>query len=577
MPYVDVPWALVAAPLLAAAVALLVLFAARRRERRLRELGTPTAVQRLVPALSNRRPWRRSLLLATAAACAGVAFAGPRWGTEQEVAHGSGIDIVLAMDASLSMLATDERPDRLTREKEEARRLLAMSGADRFGLIAFAGRSYILTPLTVDQGALALFLDNLDPSIVGEAGTSISRAIRQGTDLLLATHTASDRALVVMSDGEAFEPVDDITAAAKRAADAGITVVTVGFGTEAGSTIPQRGPRGVITRKRDENGQVVVTRYQPDMLRAAALAAHGVFIPASATDKASRIRRALSTLRREGRTAQAGRDRRPRFQLFLIPALLLVLVDTLLGERRGPPRAAPAGAPGGRARGAGTIPTPRHASALVVALLVLPVHLRPGDAAEGDRLFRARRYHDAAAAYERAIRSGHDSPRLEYNLGTALLAAGSAEDAIAALERAVQGAGDSELRYRALFNLGLIYLDQGRQAKGSQAGQAYQSAVEAYKRALRLRPDALDAKWNYELANRRRKQSGGGGGGGGGQPQQQHASPATGQQPAPRPTAGLDRQQAERILDSAEREERDTQSRKQRENQPTRPPGGKDW
>ena len=128
--------------------------------------------------------------------CAGIAFAGPRWGTEQTLERGSGVDMVLALDASLSMLATDARPNRLERMKEEARRLLALSAGDRVGLLAFAGRSYILTPLTVDRGALELFLDNLDPSVVGQAGSSLSRAIRQGTDLLVATQTTSDRALV---------------------------------------------------------------------------------------------------------------------------------------------------------------------------------------------------------------------------------------------------------------------------------------------------------------------------------------------------------------------------------------------
>ena len=119
--------------------------------------------------------------------------------------------------------------------KQEVRRLRALSPGDRMGVLAFAGRSYVLSPLTVDEGALDLFLDNLDPSVVGQAGSSLARTIKQGVDLLTLTNSGADRALVVMSDGEAFEPMEDVQAEAKRAGEQGISLVTVGFGTAAGA------------------------------------------------------------------------------------------------------------------------------------------------------------------------------------------------------------------------------------------------------------------------------------------------------------------------------------------------------
>lgn len=167
----DSPWMLAALPAAVLLVVAMIVLAYRRRARRLARLGASPLVARLLPPVLDRSPWRRAILLGLATACAGVAFAGPRWGSERIIERGTGIDIVLVMDASLSMLATDEHPSRLQNMKEETRRLLALSGGDRFGLIAFAGHSYILTPITVDQGALDLYLDNLDPSVVGEAGT----------------------------------------------------------------------------------------------------------------------------------------------------------------------------------------------------------------------------------------------------------------------------------------------------------------------------------------------------------------------------------------------------------------------
>jgi Ca-activated chloride channel homolog len=553
IPYTDVPWALWAAPALALVVALLVLWSYRRRARRLRKLATSELLPRLVPPASARAPWVRAILQFAAVLFAGIAFAGPRWGTEQTVEHGSGVDIVLALDASLSMLATDARPNRLERMKEEARRLLALSGGDRVGLLAFAGRSYILTPLTVDRGALELFLDNLDPSVVGQAGSSLSRAIRQGTDLLVATQTTSDRALVIMSDGEAFEPPDEITAAAAHAAEAGVTVIAVGFGTEKGSTIPVRTAQGTQA-KRDENGQIVTTRYTPDLLKDAVTAAHGVFIDAAATDKAARIRGALAMLRRQARETESETARRARFQLFLIPALLLVLLDSVLSTRRGRTRRAPAAA---------------TATALALLLLALPLSLPAETGDTGDKLYQAARYPEAAAAYQREIQEHSDSPRLEYNLGTALMQAGQLEDAVAALERAATSASSEDLRYSALYNLGLCYLRQARDAKSSEATAAYASSADAYKRALQLRPNEIAAKWNYELASQEKSKSSGGGAN---QPQQKQQQQDKQQQPG-----SLDKRQAEQLLSSAQREERDVQAKKQRENQPERPPAGKDW
>jgi Ca-activated chloride channel homolog len=542
---VEYPWALLAAPAFALAIALLVGLAFRRRTRRLRRLGTEAMVARLLPPALLRAPWPRILLLALVAACGALAYSGPRWGMETTVQRASGVDVVLVLDASLSMMAADEHPSRLERMKAEVRRFLALAGGDRIGLIAFAGRSYVLSPLTVDHGALELFIDNLDPSVVGQAGSSLARAIEQGTDLLLATPSASDKALVIMSDGEAFDDQSDIDAAAKRAAEADISVVTVGFGSEAGTTIPVPGPAGMTT-KRDAAGKVVVTHYTPATLESAAVGAHGAFIPAEATDKGARVRHALAALRAAGREAQRATDRHARFQLFLIPAVLLALIDTLLAERRG--RRAPAAA------------AATTAAALIIAAAIPAPALAQSGA---DRLYRAGQYREAAEAYATAMKDGGATPLLEFDLGTALLAAGEMEDAASALERAAASTRDLDIRYRALYNLGLVFLRQARAAQGEGAGQAYTAAVDAYRRALRLRPREGDAKWNYELANHERKQNGNG-------ERPNSDSP-------PRPSQQIDPRQAEQLLNSAQREEREARARKQHENAPDRPSGGKDW
>ncbi|HVE79436.1 MAG TPA: VWA domain-containing protein [Gemmatimonadaceae bacterium] len=566
----DQPLLLALSLLLPALAVALVVVGVRRRRARLARLGKGPAVDRLIPVSSRAPAWPRAARLGAALAFAGLALAGPRWGAERGVVRAEGIDVVLALDASNSMLAADERPNRLERMKQEVRRLRSLAPGDRVALIAFAGRSYILTPLTVDDSALELFLDNLDPSVVGQSGSSISRAIGQATDLLLSTKTGSDRAIVLMSDGEAFEPEAEIIEAARRAGEAGISLVTVGFGTEQGSTIPVEGPGGERAVKRDETGQVVVSRYHPELLRAAAQAARGTFVDAGATDKAARVRRALGSLRTQQRATASGEQMTPRFQLFLLPALLLALLDTLLTDRRRRPRA-------------GATPAAATAAALVLALL-LPSPARADALDDGIRAYKARRYAEAVAHFRRAVERGDRSATALYNLGTAMLAADSAgldlPRAADVLERAAQSR-DPEIRFRALFNMGLAHLRRGlrgRAAGDTAADAALDAALASYKRALLLRSADGDAKWNYELALRERRSGGGGGGGGGQTSQSPQPDPSSrAPSPAPAPAGGVGQRQAEQLLESAARDEREVQSRRQRQNRPAVVSGGKDW
>lgn len=563
----DFPWMLPVAAGLAVLAVLLVVVAVRRKRTRLARMAEASLLARLAPAHAVAPAHWRAVRLGLVALLSGVAVAGPRWGSEPAIVSGDGIDVVLALDASLSMLATDDRPNRLERMKQEVRRYRDLARSDRIAMLAFAGRSYILTPLTVDDGALELFLDNLDPSIVGQAGSSLARTITQGTDLLMTSKGGSDRALVIMSDGEAFEPIEDIREAAARAAQSGIALVAVGFGTAAGATIPVD-EGGTTAPKRDENDQVVVSRYHPETLQAIAEAANGTFVDANVTDKATRVRGALQRLRATSRTVAAGASRTPRFQWFVAPALLLLLADTWRSERVRRRR---------RARSAG----PAVAVTTVVGSTMLMTGCSwngtaPRDAA---REYAVGRYARSAAIYRAAIVAGDTRPQMLYNLGTALVAGDSLDSAIEPLERASKP-DDAELRFRAWFNQGLGHLRRGLAGApdADSTRTALKTTLDLYKRALILRPTDRDTKWNYELALRQQEENGGGGGGGGGQSnanQQDKSDPDTPQ--SRQQSGGLGEQQAEQLLNAAAREERGVQGRKQRQSRPQPPPGGKDW
>lgn len=536
--YFSWPWALALVVVLPLIAAWLIIKARRVRARRLEQLGTPTMIARLAPATSSTSKWQ-AVRLALAALFIAIAFAGPRWGLEHNVVKQPGIDVVLALDASSSMLARDENPDRLTKMRQVVDRLRDLSPNDRFALIAFAGKSYVLSPITVDQGGLNLFIDNLDPTVVGQSGSSLSSALHQANNLFAISKSGSERAIVLMSDGEGFENADDVVAEAQRAAQAGTTVITVGFGTEAGATIPVT-ENGTTTEKKDEQGNVVVTKYSPTLLKAAADAGKGVFVPPTDPDRASTIRQTLAKLRTESRSLSRGTDLAQRFQIFLLPAILLLVLDAFLATRRG------------RRRELSAVGT--AASALLFSTVI-------NGCSNGDI-------------------GDKQSARL-YNQATEMMSKPDSLNAALPILKKASQSKDDEVRYRAGFNAGYIHLKAGLAVKGDSAHEPLDSALAVYKRVLTLRPDDTDSKWNYELALREEKNGGGGGGGGGGGAKNPTPQPTPGgnsnETPQPRPIPGMNEAKAEQILNSMEQQEQDVQGRKQRRSVPNPPPNGRDW
>lgn len=542
--------AAIAAPIIVAAAFM---WQHRRRLRRIASLGAEAAIARLAPAGVRRPPAARAVRLSGALALAVMAMAGPRWGEGTTVVRQRGLDVALAMDASLSMVAEDERPSRLQRMRQEVRRYRAASPGDRNALIAFAGKSYILSPLTTDDGAIELFLDNFDPNVVGLGGTALAPTIIQGTELLKAASGSASRVLVILSDGEAFDDHDAAIAAARAARKAGISIVTVGFGTEEGTTIPVQEGANVV-EKRDQDGQIVITRYDPTLLGAVAEASGGEFIAATDGDRGGRLSQALGRLDAEQRDVEEGLSRPLRLAWFLVPAFLLLLLDAWRND-------------GGNWNRA------RRLLHLAAPLMLIAAFGGRAGAQNPSTLFDQGRYPEAAQRWAQAIEKGDERLATLYNLGAALLAADSLTTAEDALERAA-ASPETAVRRRALFNLGLARLKRARRTDDPDRQRAAEGAIAAYRALLLEQPEDEDAKWNYELALRAR-QEGGGGGSNDDQQSTPQQSPAAPQQQED--GGQMSRQQAEQLLAAASRDERETQARKQAGTRVQRPPGGKEW
>lgn len=329
----DLLWLALALPALIAAG---VYGYARRRRRVARLLGDTGLVARLGAGDLRRFPTRRLILVALAAASLGIAAAGPRWGTEVVETRSRALNVVLALDVSKSMLARDATPNRLERARLLARRLLRELRGDRIGLVIFAGRAYIVSPLTVDHGALQLYVDALDPENVSRGGSSLAAAITQASDLARGEQpTGSDRAVVLVTDGEALEDEEGVLQAAARAARAGVVVHTVGIGTADGAPVPEREPETgrVLGYKRGPEGEVVISRRNDRLLERIAEATGGRFVR---LDQARATDRLLAELRGMERvSARSGKrlQERERFAWFVALALALLSADTALARR----------------------------------------------------------------------------------------------------------------------------------------------------------------------------------------------------------------------------------------------------
>lgn len=558
----------------------------KRRRRVAQLLGDSKLVDRLGGADLRRIPKERFALLIPAALLLGIAAAGPHWGIKAVEGESRSLNIVLALDISKSMLARDVSPNRLERERLLVRRLVRDLAQERIGLVVFAGRSYILSPLTSDQGALNLFIDALEPEIVSQGGSSIASAISLSADLARGPKGAGgERAVVLVTDGEALENESDINDAVDRARNLHVKVFTIGLGTEEGAPVPEIDPetRRVVGYKTDPYGTTVVSKSNPQLLKSIANGTGAKFYDMARGGSTDDLVRQLHRLERTPGSTDAGVEPRDQTPWFVALALLLLILDYVISRRR-------------RTRSLPT--TKQQAVAAVLVLFFFGTGFAIGGFEKGNRLYRSGKYAEAAQEYEKVLASGKDSPELRYNLGTAYLKLGKYEDAEKHLQLAVRQS-QPDVRQRAFYNLGNRYLEPARKGGLDQQAttQLLDGAVEAYKQALRLQPNDMDAKWNLELALREKEKqnkspSGGGSnernpsddkskspsaGGGSGNSSQSQSSAGQGrnqgQSYQQRP---LSQEQADRILSAVEQDERQLTKEKLRKGE-RRSPVARDW
>jgi Ca-activated chloride channel homolog len=494
-------WLLAGAVAIAALVAFL-LRSDRRRDAALARFASARLIAELTSSLSRaRRSTKRGLFLA-AVALIFVALAEPQIGFRWEETQRRGVDVLIALDVSRSMLAPDVAPDRLTRAKLAITDLADRLAGDRLGLIAFAGSAFLQCPLTLDHAAFQQSLDVLEPGIIPVPGSDLASALTVAEEAL-RSENRNVKLLVLVSDGEDLG--GDAVAVAERVGREGVRVYTVGVGSAAGDLIPVPRDGGGTGFVKDESGHYVRSRLDEETLRRVAEVTGGFYEPLGPRGEGMEavVERAIAPIPKEELASRMRRVPVSRFEWPVALGLLALAAEMLLSERR--------------RESAWSWPRPRRiarrdraaartlaSGGLVVLLALGRAAMSHASPARAHELFAKGEFEQALEEYRAAAESDPGDPRLDFNLGAAAYKAGRLDQAAEAFARALRSES-SELQEKSFYNLGNTQFRLGEQKVETDPAQtmgAWQQSIDAYDRALALVGDDADAQHNREIARR---------------------------------------------------------------------------
>ena len=477
----------------------------RRRALLLGRFAATRLVVQLTRSVSRRRIWIKRLALIGGCACVCVALAQPQGAYTTEVTHRSGLDIMVAIDTSRSMLTPDVKPNRLTRAKLAAEDLLDTLHGDGVGLIAFAGDAFVEAPITTDYEAYRDAVETLDTNTIPRGGTDIASAIRVAQDSFKGT-AASDKILILMTDGE------DLGAqgieAAKEAAKQGLHIFTVGVGTTAGALIPVPDGNGGTDYLKDESGQPVTSHLDVATLQQIAQATGGIYVPLGSEGQglATIYSRSLAGFARHDLAEQHYRVYRQWFQAPLLAGILLLMFEAVVTTRRTAQRVAPNAAPMARQPAKrlrlAAAPLAMTAATLAFTMLSGNAHASVSDA---EKSYRHGDYARADTEYEASARRRPTEAKLQFNVGAAAYKTGDFKTATASFQNAIK-TGAPQVQQGAYYNLGNTEYRLGQQTQQAQPAatiEQWQAAVKSYDAALQLQPTDADAKFNRDLVQRK--------------------------------------------------------------------------
>ena len=463
----------------------------RRRHAKLKKLGDPELLKQLMPGISKYRPTVKFCLLLSALALLIVMLARPQMGSKISHDKRQGIETIICLDISNSMLAEDVVPSRLDKSKMLVENLVDNFTNDKIGLIVFAGDAFVQLPITSDYVSAKMFLQNITPGLIQTQGTNIADAI----DLASKSFTQQNnvgRAIVVITDGENHEPgATDAAAAAKKK---GINVFILGIGNTTGAPIPM-GDGGYL---KDHSGNTVMTALNENMCKELAQAGSGQYIHVDNTSDAEKtLNDDLTKLQKGDTSSVIYSEYDEQFQAVGILVILLLIIEICILEVKNPLLRNVMFF--GKAFSMGKAAKSSQLGKTSILLLLLIVNSGLAFAQndrtfirQGNKLYRSQKWAQAETQYRKAISKNAKNTQALYNLGCALMMQQKDSMAMVQYQHAAQEETYVLRRSKSYHNMGVIM----------QNHREYAKAIECYKMALRCNPQDNETRYNLALCKK---------------------------------------------------------------------------
>lgn len=533
----------------------------RQQKKRLRAFGDFELIRELMPDVSRFRPLVKFSLLLMALSLLIVMLARPQFGTKISHEKRTGIETIIAMDISNSMLAEDVTPSRLDRAKMMVENLVDNFTNDKIGLIVFAGDAFIQLPITSDYVSAKMFLSSIDPSMIAVQGTDIAKAVS------MASHSFTQeegigKAIIVITDGEDHE--GGALEAAKEAKDRGHRVYVLGVGSTKGAPIPT----GDGDFMKDNTGQTVMTGLNEEMCRQIAQAGGGAYIHVENNSSAQeKLDAELDKLAKKETETTIYSEYDEQFQAVGIIALLLLILEAFILEIKNPLLKNV------------SLFRRKKVSTIIALLLVAGTVAAQSDrqlVRQGNKQFKAGNFADAEVSYRKAVEKNPRNPQAVYNLGLSLMRQQKDSAAVQQFMDAGKMETNPIRRAQSYHNAGVI----------CQGKKMYGEAIEVYKEALRNNPTDDQTRYNLAVCKRQQQQQ---------QQQQKQQQKQDQKQEQKKEEQKQEQQQqkqeqqkqqeqqmsrenAEQMLNAAMQEEKQTQQRmKKAQQQPNRRKLEKNW
>ncbi len=440
---------------------------------------------------ARRQLWKNSLLTAGIALIL-IALARPHWDFDWEETRQQGLDIVVAVDTSRSMLATDVAPDRLTRTKLAIRDLLLATKSDRMGLVAFAGTAFLQCPLTVDREAFQQSVNILDVDIIPEGGSDVGGAIEAALNAFEKSE-GTHRAIVIFTDGE--DHVNRAIEAAEKAGSEGVHLFTIGVGTPGGELLKYTDPRGQTVYLRDAEGNPINSRLNESLLQQIAGTANGFYLPLSSADSMNALyERGLAPLPRGETASRMVKNPVERYQWPLGLGIILVIAELFVSDRRRPQK------------GATKPETPFWQAAIV--FLFAGNSLMAASASTARDHYDRNEFNEAYQEYRSLQEERPEDPRLKFNAGAAAYESGRFGEAIQQFKESLRTT-ELDLQQQGYYNVGNSMYRQGTselQADPNNMDVAislWTEAVNNFKSAIQLNPQDQKAAHNKAFVEKK--------------------------------------------------------------------------